>query len=401
MQSFFRRNRDKVYSTLNEGDAVILFAGNAPTKRGDEKYFFTPDRNFYYLTGIDRENFIFFMANILGERQEYLYIEPSNEKEAKWIGEVLSAKEAKSISGIDNIKYIDSFFDSVAEQKKRISTFFVDATRGEKDETIEKSCQGKEVKDISLILANFRTIKEPEEIKLIEDAVEITRLGIEEMMKNARPNIMEYEIEAYYDYILKKNGVKDKAFQTILASGRNGTILHYGQNDKKVVDGSLVLVDAGAQVGWYNGDISRTFPANGKFSERQKLVYNIVLNGQKHVLDMIKPKVPMPSLNEALKDYYFEELSKIGLVKTKEDVSKYYYHNVGHFLGALTHDVGDRTTELKEGMVLTVEPGLYIEEWEIGIRIEDDILVTKNGYRNLSEKMIKTVDEIETFMAGD
>ena len=401
MQDFFKKNRDKVYNTLKIGDAVVLFAGSAPTKRGDEKYFFTPDRNFYYLTGIARENFIFFMANISGERQECLYIEPSNKKEAKWVGEVLSEEEAKSISGIDTIKYIDNFFDSVLEQKKMISTFFIDATRTEKHENIEKSCQDKEVKDISLILADFRTIKEPEEIKLIEDAIEITRLGIEEMIKNTVPNMMEYEIEAYYDYILKKNGVRDKAFQTILASGKNGTILHYGQNDKKVAEGSLVLVDAGAQVGWYSGDISRTFPANGKFSKRQKLVYNIVLNGQKHVMDMIKPKVPMPSLNEALKDYYFEELSKIGLVKTKEEVSKYYYHNVGHFLGALTHDVGNRTQTLKEGMVLTVEPGLYIEEWEIGIRIEDDILVTKNGYRNLSEKMIKTVDEIETFMARD
>ena len=167
-------------------------------------------------------------------------------------------------------------------------------------------------------------------------------------------------------------------------------------------DGELILIDAGAQWQWYNGDISRTFPVNGKFTERQKLVYNIVLEGQRRVIDAIRPGVQFSSLNELLKEYYFTALKEIGLVETREDVAKYYYHGVSHYLGAETHDIGrygDRV--LEPGMVLTVEPGLYIEEWEIGIRIEDDVLVTAEGNEVMTAAMLKTVDEIEAFMAKE
>ena len=198
---------------------------------------------------------------------------------------------------------------------------------------------------------------------------------------------------------LKENGVTDKAFKTIAASGKNGCILHYTKNNSVMNDGDLLLVDAGAQYKWYNGDITRTFPVNGKFTEKQKEIYNIVLGGQNVVINMIKAGVSYPSLNEKLKEYYLEELKKTGLAETMEDVSKYYYHSVSHFLGAETHDVGDRKQVLKEGMIITVEPGLYIEELGIGIRIEDDVLVTKDGCRVLTKDLPKTVEEIERFMA--
>lgn len=232
-------------------------------------------------------------------------------------------------------------------------------------------------------------------------AMDITRLGIEEMMKQAKPGMKEYEIEANFDYILAKNGVRQKAFQTIAAGGVRGTILHYVENNQPVADGELILIDAGAQIDWYNGDISRTFPVNGKFTERQKLAYEIVLRGQEKVIAAIRPGVPFASLNELLKEHYFTELREIGLVETKEEVAKYYYHGVSHYLGAETHDIGrymDRM--LQPGMVLTVEPGLYIEEWEIGIRIEDDVLVTEEGCEVMTAAMIKSVEEIEAFMAA-
>ena len=187
-----------------------------------------------------------------------------------------------------------------------------------------------------------------------------------------------------------------------LLCGKRGTILHYVENNQAVADGELILIDAGAQWQWYNGDISRTFPVNGKFTERQKLVYNIVLEGQRRVIDAIRPGVQFSSLNELLKEYYFTALKEIGLVETREDVAKYYYHGVSHYLGAETHDIGrygDRV--LEPGMVLTVEPGLYIEEWEIGIRIEDDVLVTAEGNEVMTAAMLKTVDEIEAFMAKE
>ena len=194
-------------------------------------------------------------------------------------------------------------------------------------------------------------------------AMDITRLGIEAMMRTAKPNQKEYEIEAAYDYTLMVNGAREKAFRTIAAGGKRGTILHYVEN---------------------------------------KLVYNIVLEGQRRVIDAIRPGVQFSSLNELLKEYYFTALKEIGLVETREDVAKYYYHGVSHYLGAETHDIGrygDRV--LEPGMVLTVEPGLYIEEWEIGIRIEDDVLVTAEGNEVMTAAMLKTVDEIEAFMAKE
>jgi Xaa-Pro aminopeptidase len=255
--------------------------------------------------------------------------------------------------------------------------------------------------DLFSIISEMRVIKEDWEIGRMRKAIDVTRLGIEEMMKKCRPKMMEYEIEANYDYVLKKNGITDKAFQTIAASGMNGTTLHYVRNNCQTGENDLILIDAGAQYKWYNGDISRTFPVSGKFTEKQKEIYNIVLRGQQLIIDNIKPGVLYSDLNEMLKDYYFEELKKIGLVKTKADVFEYYFHNVSHFIGAETHDVGDRGQRLKKGMVISVEPGLYIKELGIGIRIEDDALVTDDGCEILTKDMIKTVDDIEKFMAEE
>ncbi len=402
MKDYFINNRKKLTDKMENGDAVFLFAGKAPVKRGDENYPFTPDRNFYYLTGIDRENVIFVMAKGVSGVSERLYIEPDNGQMARWIGANMTAEEAESASGISDIKFIDSFKEDIL--KFDIKRVWIDFER--KDLSKEHTEEGlKEfIKvpfcDIFPIISELRTIKEKWEIDRMRKAIDITRLGIEEMMKNSKAGMHEYEIEAYYDFVLKKNGVKDKAFQTIAAAGHNGTILHYTQNNGVAEDNSLILIDAGAQWEYYNGDISRTFPVNGKFTERQKLVYNIVLNGQNLVIDNIKPGVPYLRLNEILKDYYFDELKKLSLVSSKEEVFNYYFHGVSHFIGAETHDVGDRSQTLKAGMVISVEPGLYISEWDIGIRIEDDALVTEDGCEILTKGMIKTVEEIESFMAG-
>jgi len=400
---FFINNRKKLFDKMKNGDMVILFAGNSPVKRGDENYPFTPDRNFYYVTGIDRENIIYTQYKSDTEK-EVLYIEPDNGQQARWVGANITKEEAKTISGINEIKINDCWEDEIFALSKDIKRVLIDLSRKDIDtENIKNNLKDifaeAEIVDCEPVFAQMRVIKEPYEIELMKKAMVITRLGIEEMMKNTKPDMMEYEIEAYYDFVLKKNGVKDKAFQTIAASGHNGTILHYMNNDSVAKDGDLILIDAGAQVGYYNGDISRTFPVNGKFSQRQKMVYDIVLRGQELVINNIKPGVEYMSLNEMLKEYYFYELSKIGLVKTREEVFNYYFHGVSHFIGALTHDVGERNQTLKEGMVISVEPGLYIDEWDIGIRIEDDALVTKDGCEILTKDMIKTVDEIENFMA--
>ena len=414
MKEAFKKNREQLLNRIEMFSAAVLFAGKAPFKRGDEKYPFSPDRNFYYATGIDREDCILFLAKTRTGVEETLYIPRDNGVMAKWVGANMTAAEAREASGIENIGWIDEFEGDFSSYifKNGIKKLWLDMENREWDDALSPALEfAAKVRrnapqmvfgDLYQAFSEMRLIKEEWELERMRKAMDITRLGIEAMMKTAKAGMKEYEVEAAYDYTLMKNGVREKAFQTIAAGGKRGTILHYVANNQPVEDGELILIDAGAQWEWYNGDSSRTFPINGKFTERQKLVYNIVLEGQQKVIDAIKPGVPFADLNERLKDHYFEALQKIGLVEAKEDVAKYYYHSVSHYLGAETHDVGrygDRI--LEPGMVLTVEPGLYIEEWEIGIRIEDDVLVTEEGNEVMTSAMIKTVEEIEAFMAGE
>lgn len=412
MQQFFIDNRKKVLEKLEDKSVMVLFAGKAPNKRGDQFYHFAPDRNFYYLTGIDKQKLIFLALKDKEKTEEYIFIERYDEVKAKWDGKTITEEEAKEISGIENIKFLDEFEEIFSKIffKDIIENLYLDLENrylSKNTDAFEFAKIAKEnypyanIKNIYNIIGNFRLLKTETEIETMKKAIDITRQGIESILKNAKPNMMEYEIEAYFDFELKRNGIKEKAFSTILASGKNATVLHYGDNNSKAEDGSLVLIDLGASYGYYSADISRTFPINGKYTERQKELYNIVLEGQRKVIEAIKPGVPTKRLNEILIEYYQIELKRIGLIKEDNEVSKYYYHNVGHALGLETHDItGTDFETLKEGMVITVEPGLYIAEESIGIRIEDDILVTKTGYENLSKDIIKTVDEIEAFMQG-
>ena len=408
---FVTNNRNKVFKRMLDNSVLILFAGHAPCKRGDEKYEFSPDRNFYYVTGIDRENQIIMFLKTESARSATLYIERDNGYLAKWVGANMTEDEARLESGIEEISYLDKFYGDLSDTvfKNNIKHIYIDLENREWDAAESESLKfanefRKKYPAVDMIdaypfFADLRMIKEPYELDLMRKAVKITTDGLEAMMKNARPGMYEYELEAYFDFVLTKNGVTDKAFKTIVASGERGTILHYSKNNCMTKDGDLVLVDCGAQYGWYCGDITRTFPVNGKYTPLQKQIYDIVLEGQRRVIETIKPGVKFSRLNETLKEFYFEELKNLGLVSSPEEVSKYYFHGVSHYLGAETHDIGrygDRT--LVPGMVLTVEPGLYIEEYGIGIRTEDDALVTENGCELLSNGFMKTTEEIEEFM---
>ncbi len=410
--TFFITNRQKLASRLPENSAAVIFSGKAPLKRGDEYYPFSPDRNFYYLTDIARENCILVMMKTAYDVHQTLFIPRDNGVLAKWVGANMTEQEATALSGITDIRPIDAFAEDFASMlfSNPLTTLALDLEHRQWDDApspalrFAAQCRKKypafTYLNLYPIFSDLRLIKEPLEIARMRKAMDITRQGIEAMMANAKAGMHEYEIEAYFDFTLLQNGVRNKAFSTIAAAGKRGTILHYTENNGKTADGDLLLVDCGAQVDWYNGDISRTFPVNGKFTEQQKLVYHIVLDGQQKVIDAIRPGLPFARLNEILKEHYLIALQKIGLAKTMADVQKYYYHGVSHYLGAETHDIGRYTERtLKAGMVLTVEPGLYIEEWGIGIRIEDDVLVTENGCEVMTKDMIKTVEEIEAFMA--
>ncbi|MFI3174435.1 MAG: aminopeptidase P family protein [Bacillota bacterium] len=415
MNPFFNHRNNL---TLEEHAIAIFFSGQSLNKKGDEQFLFVPQSNFYYLTGIAEENCILIMdnsrTNVKTGQTTTLFIPRENGDLAKWVGERMTKDEAEKTSGITEISYIDEFDEALETIlfRNHIQTVLLDLERRSISEiqktnalvlaeTIKNEYPQIAIKDSYPRMAELRLTKDDWEMNSIRTACDITAQGFLHMMKHAKADMMEYELEAYFDFILKSKGVHEKAFPTIVVGGKRACILHYVKNNEQLKNGELVLVDAGATHNFYSGDVTRTFPINGKFTDRQKDVYNLVLSGQQKVIDKIAPDVAFSSLNELLKEHYFEGLKKLGLITEKKEVSKYYYHGVSHMLGLETHDVGNTTgLFLKENMVLTVEPGLYIEEWAIGIRIEDDILVTATGAEVLTKAVPKSIEDIENYMNG-
>jgi Xaa-Pro aminopeptidase len=410
-KDFYLDNRNRLYEHVEDQSLLILFAGKAPQKSADEAYQFVPNRNFYYLTGIDEPNIIFFAHKTNNTVEEYLFIEKSDPIMEKWVGKTISQEEAVEVSGISNILFLEQFESLLSRTlfTNSLTNVYLDLERRELDlvttkaqdlaSKIQANYPFFHIKNVYPDICELRVFKTNEEIAEIKKAISITNEGIKNLMSNAKAGMKEYQLEAYFDFILKSNGVKHYAFPTIAASGKNGTVLHYDKNNATVEEGSLVLLDLGAQYNYYNADISYTFPVNGKFTEKQKTFYNIVLKALRETTELIKPGVPYAKLNMHTKKILAEECIKVGLIKEDNEISNYYFHGVSHFLGLDTHDVGNyKDLILQPGMVLTVEPGLYIEEEGIGIRIEDDVLVTQEGNEVLSKDIFRTVEEIEAFM---
>jgi len=406
----FKKNRENLLNNIEENSAAVFFAGSAPKKTGDEAYLFTPDRNFYYLTGVDEQDIILLLVKGKEETKQILFIKKPDLELEKWIGKSIRAGEAKEKGAFRQIKYIEDFEDTLQGVlfKDGIERLYLDLERDKFSQRLTQEEEfAKEIKDkypdkiiknsYSLV-SELRMIKSSEEIENIRKAIKITIDGVNELMKNSKAGMKEFELEAYFDFHCKRNGTKDLAFKTIAASGINATVLHYADNDSEIKDGDLVLFDLGAQYEYYNADITRTFPVNGKFTDRQKQVYEAVLRVNKKVIEELKPGINFKEINNKATEMIAEECIKLGLIKDAEEVRKYYWHSIGHSLGLDTHDVGKRETLLKPGMIYTVEPGIYIEEEGIGIRIEDDVLITEKGYEVLTKDMIKEVEEIEKFM---
>ena len=410
-KDFYIRNRDRLYEKLENDSVLVLFAGKAPQKSADEAYQFVPNRNFYYLTGIDEPNIILLVHKTNKTIEEYLFIEKSDPVLEKWIGKSITKEKAEEISGISHIQFNEQFESLLSRIlfTNSLTNVYLDLERRELDLVTTKAQQFAskiqanypflQIKNVYPDICELRVYKTNEEIAEMKKAIAITYEGIKYLMSHAKSGMKEYQLEAYFDFILKSEGVKQYAFNTIVASGKNGTVLHYEKNDATVEEGSLVLLDLGAQYNYYNADISYTFPVNGKFTEKQKSFYNIVLKALRDTTELIKPGVPFAKLNEHTKRVLAEECIKVGLIKEESEIGNYYYHSVSHFLGLDTHDVGNyKDLILQPGMVLTVEPGLYIAEEGIGIRIEDDVVVTEEGHEVLSKDIFRSVEEIEAFM---
>ena len=411
-KEFFIGNRKRITEALEPNSLMVLFAGKAPHASADMSYYpFVPNKNFYYLTGIDQEESIFLVEKNGFEINEMLFVKKSNPDKERWDGKVLSDEEAREISGIDAVSFIDDLRDYLGDRIFRHSfqNLYLDFERYSYDDEVKlahifardilKKYPHLNIKNIFPEIRDMRMIKQPAEIAETRKAIDATRLGIENVLANAQPDMREYQLEAYFDFACKTKGLRP-AFQSIVVAGENAWTLHYVKNDCVVENGNLVLLDVGVASGHYSADISRTFPINGKFTERQLQVYSVVLRVQDAVINAVRPGVLFGDLNMLANELLVEECEKIGLIKENKDLAEYYYHGIGHTLGLDVHDPRDMNPglRLKEGMIITIEPGLYIKEEGIGIRIEDDILVTRCWHENLSKDIIKDPYEIEMFM---
>lgn len=410
MMSEYAQRREKLFNLMEENSIAIIGSGVAPMKSLDESYEFFVDRNFYYLTGIDTENAILLLAKSGNSKIEKLFIERYDENLAKWVGGRIKPDEAEKKSEIKDIQYNDEFYGKLCSflERRRYCGFkvYLDlwknsfeqaASFGHKMSSyIKTNYPQTDIEDIYEKIAKLRMIKDENEIMCIKDAIKATGRALKVMISYARPLMNECEIEGAFDFELARQGKRELAFKTIVAGGERGTTLHYSKNCEEIKNGELILVDAGCTSAHYCADISRTFPVNGCFTPRQKEIYNIVLNAQKIVFENAKPGITIKQLNDMVIGYYEKELEAAGLLKEGKTVKDYYFHNISHHLGLDTHDVSlGNEYPLEPGMVITVEPGLYIEEEKIGIRIEDDILITDGNAVVLSEEIPKLPEHIE------
>lgn len=407
---FYKENRLNLINKMDADSIGIVFSGQAAHRSADANFPFLVNRNFFYLTGLEQENIILLILKKQDKIVEELFIDEADPLLEKWVGKKYSKEEVGKISGVLKIDWTNGFEKRLMQilNEYDYKNIYLDLEKthwhGQVQQGLHFSQEIRQkfpyldIKNIYSIIRDLRTIKSPKEIKKIKKAIDITSQGISTIMKEMKAGLREYQLEAYFDFAIKYAGARDNAFDPIVASGENAVILHYIENKDIVENGELVLFDLGADYQHYCGDISRTLPVSGKFTPRQKELYEIVLKAGEEVIRAIKPGLHFSELNKIAKKVLAEECLKIGLIESMEEISKYYYHGVSHYLGLDTHDIGNRDRDLEPGMVITVEPGLYIQEENIGIRIEDDVLVTQEGYEVLSQGIPKTIEEIEKIM---
>ncbi|MDW5299518.1 MAG: Xaa-Pro aminopeptidase [Sedimentibacter sp.] len=409
-KNFFINNRAKFAEKMEDYSTAVFFSGKAPRESADQEYDFSVDRSFFYLTGIDREDMVLIINKIAGKVTEALYIPPVDEYYEKWFGIFMRKEEAAEVSGVKTIEIRDEFMTQFAKKlssSDRPDQVYIFSYITDKDEPydsyrslahwIRNQYPAVNIKSSLDIMTELRSTKSEEEINEIKTAIGYTKESLEFVMKNLKPGKYEYQVKADFEYQLMLRGTKP-SFKTIGASGAKAVILHYIELQQKIADGTMILLDLGALANNYASDISRTYPANGKFTQRQKDIYNLVLEAQNVAMGEMYVGASEVAVNDAVKAHFAKGLKSLKIIKDDSEVEKYYYHSIGHPLGLDVHDLRRRDKIMQENNVYTVEPGLYIKEEGIGIRIEDDVWVTKNGIVNLSKDIIKTVNDIENFM---
>ena len=408
----------KVFEQMKDNSVALLFSGVSKIASEDEELPFCVNKNFFYLTNISQEHSALLLIKGIGERKSYLFIDPYSELKEKWTGKRLTVDKAQAISGLKNIYTTDNFETMLSlalakenNQYGNIDCIYLDLTSPEqklKDDFYMRDLEtkfrldysDKTIVDIYPIMRDLRMVKSNEEIDCLIKAIEKTNNGISHLINKLRPGLKEYELADQFEMYGRAHDRATLAFSTIVASGKNATCLHYPylQQNDTIKEDDLVLFDLGYNHEEYSADISRTFPVNGKFTGIQKLVYEAVLGCNKAVIAYAKPGLTLKELQEYATKYLRKECIRLKLMDANDDIRNYYYHSVSHHLGLDTHDIALREKPLERGNVITVEPGLYFNKFGVGVRIEDDVLITLDGAVVLSKNIIKEVDEIERLM---
>lgn len=407
----YQSNSYELLEKLNDNSLVVLYSGALKQVSADENYPFKVNMNFFYLTGINQEN-VYYMASKLNNKiKETLFVYKNDPLKVRWIGAYLYEDEAREISGIEDIRYVEDFDKALVSSLRgnKIKNVYLDLEKsdftGQVDfgkvllTKINAIDFDKKIIDLYPTIVEQRGIKKQYEIELYKDDVRVTNLALQEVMKHLSSLEYEYQVQAVFEGSIKYFANSRTSFDTIAASGKNGAILHYRNNSMKLNKEDLILLDLGAEFNMYHADISRTYPISGKFNDLQRKIYTIVLDCNKHIISLIKPGISIKELQQETVNFLANECLKAGLINNREEIHNYYFHGISHHIGLDTHDPYPRYKgSLKPGMIISCEPGLYFENLGIGVRIEDDILVTEDGNENLSKDIIKEIDDIENFM---
>jgi Xaa-Pro aminopeptidase len=398
-KEIYQQRRAEVIKEIDSGIAIIP-SGYPPFRNGDVYYPFRVDNNFFYLTGIKEPGAFLVLYPKSQMKKEILFLPSHNPAREQWEGKSLKpGKEAQELSGIETILSVDEFEQITSRLLRVVDDFYYisPAEILKKNEPLTPQLyfinQLKEryphlvIKDLSAIVAAMRLIKSPEELKLIQQAIDITSAAQREAMKSVEPGMYEYEIKAVIEYVYQKRGATGWGFPSIIGSGPNSCILHYEKCTRIMEPGDTLVMDIGAEYENYSADITRTIPVSGKFAPRQRAIYSIVLEANKRAIAAVKPGRTIKDIDKVARDYI-----------ESRGYGKYFIHGTSHWLGMNVHDVGEQTAKFEPGMVITVEPGIYIPEENLGIRIEDDVLITKEGNKVLSSSAPKEIAEIEKLM---
>ena len=430
----FSERRDLLADKVLEDSAIIVSAASVKSRISDTEYSYRQDSNFYYLSGYEEPESLILIRPNQDKERFIIFCRDRDPLREQWDGFRTGQEGVIQDYGADaaySINSIDEIMPKLLEGAKNIyfsmsAPCGVDAKISSWVEDIRKNTRSgaeppQNLLSLDSILHEMRLIKESDEMDLMKQAANITTEAHIRAMQSVRPGMYEYQLEAEYLYAFNKNGARSPAYNSIVGGGNNSCILHYVENNAELQDGDLVLVDAGCEYQYYASDVTRTFPVNGKFSPEQKEIYSIVLEAHKQSMEQAKPGNKWNLMHEKSVEVIVEGLLSIGLLQGSRDeiidkgeYSKFYMHRIGHWLGMDVHDVGSYKQDgdwrpLEEGMVMTVEPGIYIldsmegvdDKWKgIGVRIEDDIAITESGFEILTPDVPRTIEEVEQTVQG-